>query len=178
VKRFALLGLAALLSSAGAAASPPGRPTEWPATWTEGPVFYCANGIGVALQRGEGYQRPTYQEGNAIVEAMGGLGPLTRIRLAHVVAEVQWPALASEHGGPSPLVYWNTRLDLLPISRDTWALRLAPGSENEPEDRSIEATRQSLVIRFPMGEHSDEGLELARRLEYVPRDDPRCGNRS
>jgi hypothetical protein len=178
VFRIAIIAAAALCT-AGAGATPrPERGTEWPPTWTEGPFFYCANGMGVQLSAGEGFQRPTYEPGNAIVMAMGGLGPLTRIRLAHVVAEVQWPALASGNDGPSPLVYWNTRLELLPISRSTWALALAPGNPNEPEERSVEAARKSVAIRFPMGEHSDEGLELARRLEYVPPDDRRCANRS
>ena len=175
MKRLALFSLAACFSSAGAATSPPGRPTEWPATWVEGPTFYCANGIGVALQRGEGYQRPTYQEGNAIVEAMGGLGPLTRIRLAHVVAEVQWPALATPHDShdPSP-VYANTYMELFATGQAMWGVAMGPRRENQPEPPSVDTTRKTLVIRFPTGAHSGEVLDLARRFEYVQPADRRC----
>lgn len=164
-----------LLLMAGAAfapvvhAMPEPPPTEWRSDRIEGPAFFCANGMGVALRTGESLQLSTRQPW-AYVQ----LGPLSRIRLSNTTIEVQWPQVPFRNGGPAAEVYLNARLSLTPISRDMWALSLEPGRhEGEPE-ATIDEVLQMVAVRFPVGEQASEGLEFARRLEFVDSGDPRC----
>ena len=174
-----MAGALVLAASAAAATPPPERDTEWSPVRLSGPYFYCVNGMGVELRQGEQLQVASYVPHHPLELMLPPSGPLTRIQLERSVIEIQWPGLASEDNG-SMHVYWNTRLTLTARSRDGWTLSLDPGNPRDLERRlpTPEELRQSIHVYFPVGEHSGEGLEFARRLEYVAPSDPRCSNRN
>ena len=165
--------LAATLASASPAdAMPPPPPTEWRPELLEGPAFFCANGMGVALREGESLQLATRRPWVYVQ-----LGPLSRVRLRDVTLEVRWPALAYRNEGDVREVYSNARMVLIPVSAELWALSLEPGRAGGDDSLDSDDVQRMFVIRFPFGDRSAEGLEFARRVEFVASGDPRCTDR-
>jgi len=161
--------------SAAAYATAPPPPTEWQRETHAAPFFYCANGMGLKLLPGE--QMRFTKAANPGWPPVA-LGPLTRLEAGRFTAEIQWPLEPTNPDRVSELVYWNTRMTLIPVSQDTWGVALEPGSPNQPAEVSLENASRMVAIRFPVGADSWRGLELARRIQYVAPRDPRCSNKS
>lgn len=172
--RLLFAALAALAGGSAAAASPPPeRPTEWSPERAEAPAFFCAAGMGLALRPGE-----TLQTAKRRPWALVGLGPLTRLHMAAGTLEIQWPALAYSEGEAASSVYRDAHIELVPVSQDSWALSLQPGRGGQEGAPGLDDVRRMIVVRFPVGEHSSTGLEVARRIVFMREDDRSCTARA